>query len=195
MFKVGQRDMLPQLTRAKDAGAEVILTYASGPELAAIANGREKLGWKVPIIGSWTLSHLNFIDGAGVNSEGAVMPQTFIQAPATPKSAAFIDAYQKRFNTDRMPSAVAAAQCYDAVYILAAAIEQAGSTDGEKIREALENLGKKIEGVVTTYNHPFTAEDHEAISASIPVWGIVKNGRVVPARPEELRHDTVRIKQ
>jgi branched-chain amino acid transport system substrate-binding protein len=195
MFNTGEKNMLPQLTRAKDAGAEVILTYASGAELTAIANGMEKLGWKVPLIGSWTLSSLNFIDGARANAEGAVMPQTFIQAPTFPKRASFIDAYQKRYGVERMPSPSAAAQCYDAVYILAAAIEQAKSTDGPQIREALEHLGKKIEGVVTTYDHPFTADDHEAIPVNIPVWGVVKNGRVVAAHPEEFHEKIVGLKK
>jgi branched-chain amino acid transport system substrate-binding protein len=195
MFKTGEKDMLPPLTRAKDAGTQAILTYASGADLAAIANGMEKLGWKVPIIGSWTLASQNFIDGAGANSEGTVMPQTFIQAPSTPKRAAFIKAYQKRFGVDRMPSPPAAAQCYDAIYLLAAAIEQAKSTDGPKIREALENLGKKIEGVVTTYDHPFTADDHEAISANIPVLGMVRNGRVVLAHPEDVPSKTARAEK
>ena len=48
--------MTAQLLKAKEAGAEVILTYGIGPELAQIANGMTKLGWKVPMIGSWTLS-------------------------------------------------------------------------------------------------------------------------------------------
>ena len=194
MFKIGEKNMVPRLMRAKEAGAEAILTFAQGPELAAIANGMEKLGWKVPLIGSWNLAAMNFIDGAGANSEGAAMPQTFFQAPVTPKAAAFIEAYQKRFSVDRMPSPSSAAQCYDAVYLLAAAIEQAKSTDGPKILAALENLQNKVEGVVTIYDHPFDAEDHEAISANIPVWGIVANRRVVPAHAEDFRNKAVRIK-
>jgi branched-chain amino acid transport system substrate-binding protein len=194
MFKLGEKNMVPMLMRAKEAGAEAILTYAIGPELAAIANSMEKLGWKVPLIGSWTLSSSTFIDLAGANGEGAAMPQTFIQAPLTPTSAAFIEAYQRRFSVDRMPSPVSAAQCYDAVYLLAAAIEQAKSTDGEKIRESLEHLEKRVEGVVTIYDHPYSAEDHEAISANIPIWGLVKNGRVIPAYPEDPRNRQVRLK-
>ncbi len=196
MFKIGERNMLPMLTRAKEAGAQAILTYTMGPELAAIANGMEKLGWKVPIIGSWTLSSASFMDLAGANSEGAAMPQNFVQMPSTPKRAAFIEAYQKRFGAGRMPSPPSAAQCYDAVYLLAAAIEQAKSTDGPKIREALENLQKKIEGVVTTYDHPFSEGDHEAISGNIPVWGLVKNSRVVAAHPEDVAGaQAVRLKK
>ena len=55
-FNIGDTDMTAQVLRAKDAGADVILTYAIGPELAQIANAMAKLGWKVPLIGSWTLS-------------------------------------------------------------------------------------------------------------------------------------------
>ena len=77
--------MTAQLLRAKEAGADVILTYGIGPELAQIANGQAKLGWKVPMIGSWTLAMSSFIDNAGPNGEGASMPQTFVQVPNTPK--------------------------------------------------------------------------------------------------------------
>lgn len=180
-FNVKDVDMTAQLLKAKEAGAQAILTYAIGPELAQIANGMEKLGWKVPMIGSWTLSMGNFIDNAGKNGEGARMPQTFIQEPNTPKRKAFIEAYQKAYKVDRIPSPVSAAQGYDSMYILATAIKQAGGTDGVKIREALENLNEKVEGVITTYDHPYTHDDHEAITINMPVMGEVRNGRVVYA--------------
>lgn len=180
-FNIKDVDMTAQLLKAKEAGAQAILTYAIGPELAQIANGMEKLGWKVPMIGSWTLSMGNFIDNAGKNSDGARMPQTFIQEPNTPKRKAFIEAYQKTYKVDRIPSPVSAAQGYDSMYILAAAIKQAGGTDGVKIREALENLNEKVDGVITTYDHPYTHDDHEAITINMPVMGEVRNGRVVYA--------------
>ena len=180
-FNVKDVDMTAQLLKAKEAGAQAILTYAIGPELAQIANGMEKLGWKVPMVGSWTLSMGNFIDNAGKNGEGARMPQTFIQEPNTPKRKAFITAYQKAYKVDRIPSPVSAAQGYDSMYILAAAIKQAGGTDGVKIREALENLNEKVDGVITTYDHPYTHDDHEAITINMPVMGEVKNGHVVYA--------------
>jgi len=182
-FNIKDVDMTPQLLKAKEAGAEVVLTYAIGPELAQIANGMSKLGWKKPLIGSWTLSMANFIDTAGKNGEGATMPQTFIQEPNTQKRKAFIDSYLKEFKpkNNRIDSPVSAAQGYDSIYLLAAAITQAGSTDGVKIREALENLQTKVEGVVTVYDKPFTHDDHEAITENIPVFGTVKNSRVVYA--------------
>jgi branched-chain amino acid transport system substrate-binding protein len=175
-------DMTAQLLKAKQGGAQVVLTYGIGPELAQIANGMEKLNWKVPIIGSWTLSMGNFIDNAGKNGDGARMPQTFIQDGNTAKRKAFIEAYQKAYKIDRMPSPVSAAQGYDSVYLLAAAIKQAGSTDGVKVREALENLNGTVEGVVTNYTKPYTHDDHEAIKPNMVMIGEVKNGRVVLAK-------------
>jgi len=124
----------------------------------------------------------NFLDNAGKNGDGAMMPQTFIQDPNTPKRKAFIEAYQKAYKVERMPSAVSAAQGYDSIYLLAAAIKQAGSTDGVKVREALENLNEKVEGVITTYNKPFTHDDHEAIKAGMPVMGLAKAGQIVQVK-------------
>jgi branched-chain amino acid transport system substrate-binding protein len=183
-YNIGDVDMTAQLLRAKQAGADVVLTYGIGPELAQIANGMQKLGWKVPIIGSWTLAMANFVDNAGANGNGARMPQTFIQNPDTPKRKAFIDAYIKAYNPPggRMPSAVSAAQGYDSVYLLAAAIQQAGSTEGPKIAAALENLKTPVEGVVATYNKPYSKTDHEAINFDNTKFGEVQNGRVVLAK-------------
>lgn len=183
-YNIGDVDMTAQLLRAKQAGAEAVLTYGIGPELAQIANGMEKIGWRVPMVGSWTLAMANFIDNAGKNGDGTRMPQTFIQDPNTPKRKAFIDAYLKAYNPPggRMPSAVSAAQGYDSLFLLAAAIKQAGSTEGPKIAAALENLNEKIEGVVTTYNKPYSHDDHEAINFDNTQFGEVRGGRVVLAK-------------
>src|SRR6201747_2111629 len=180
-FNIKDVDMTAQLLKAKEAGAEAVLTYGIGPELAQLANGMTKIGWKVPIIGSWTLSMANYIDNAGPGGEGARMPQTFIQEPTNPKRQSFIVSYLKTFNpkNSRMDSPVSAAQGYESIYLLAAAIKQAGSTDGPKVKAALESLNTKVEGVVMVYDKPFTRDDHEAISSNIPVVGEVKGGRVV----------------
>ncbi|QWD66598.1 ABC transporter substrate-binding protein [Polynucleobacter sp. MWH-Aus1W21] len=180
-FNIGDVDMTSQLLKAKNAGADVILTYAIGPELAQIANGMAKLGWKKPMIGSWTLSMASFIDTAGKNGNGATMPETFIQNPATtPKRKAFVDAYLKDFKPKNgiIASPVSAAQGYDSVYLLAAAIKQANSTEGPKILAALESLNAPVDGVVMAYNKPFSKTDHEAIKAKDVVMGVVENGRV-----------------
>jgi branched-chain amino acid transport system substrate-binding protein len=180
-FNIGDVDMTSQLLKAKNAGADVILTYAIGPELAQIANGMAKLGWKKPMIGSWTLSMASFIDTAGKNGNGATMPQTYIQTPSTTaKRKAFQAAYLAEFKpkNNNIASPVSAAQGYDSVYLLAAAIKQANSTEGPKIVAALQDLKTPVDGVVITYNKPFSATDHDAIKMKDVVMGVVENGRV-----------------
>ena len=191
-FNIRDADMTRQLLAARQAGAEVLLTYGIGPELAQIANGAAKLGWAVPIIGSWPLSMSSFIDSAGPNGEGARMPQTFIQEANTPKRKAFIEAWQKLSRAERMPSPSAAAQGYDGLLLLAAAIRQAGTTHGSRVREALENLRERVDGVIMTYERPYTRNDHEAFDDPGQVtMGEVRGGRVVRAH-EDTRKKTAK---
>ena len=178
-------DMTPQLQEARTAGAQALLVWGIGPELASVANSMEKLGYKVPMIGGWTLGMSNYIDNAGANGNGTLMPQTFIQNGASsPKSKGFVDAYVKKFKpaNDRIPVAVAAAQGYDSMKLLAAAITQAGGTEGEKIKAALEDLRQPYEGVIATFQRPFTASDHDAIKKEQVVIGEVQNGQVQPQK-------------
>lgn len=187
-FNIDDKDMSSQLQRAKAVGAQAILTYGIGPELAQIANGRAKMGWNVPMVGSWPLAMSNFIDNAGPNGEGARMPQTFIEDSPNPRHRAFVDNFRKLTGLPRMLSPTAAAQGYDSMLLLAAAIRQAGSTSGPAIREALESLTTRVEGVVQTYDRPFSRLNHEAIrTLSIPVMGEVRGGRVTYAYEEQRR--------
>jgi branched-chain amino acid transport system substrate-binding protein len=141
----------------------------------------QKLGYKLPMIGSWTLSMSNFIDAAKDNGNGAAMPQTFIQNGASSEKAKkFIADYQKQYNVDRIPSAVSAAQGYDSMYLIAAAIEQAGATDGPKVKAALESLQKPYDGVIASFDKPYSSTDHEAIHKDKVVMGVVMNGQVQP---------------
>ncbi|MGO9015979.1 MAG: ABC transporter substrate-binding protein [Dissulfurispiraceae bacterium] len=184
-FNIGDKDMTAQLLRARAAGAQAILIWGIGPELAAVANGMAVLGMKEPLIGGWPLSMSNFIDNAGKNGNGTLMPQTFIEDPVTPRARKFIEAYHKAYNVTRMPSPVSAAQGYDAVYIFAAAVKQARSTDTHKIKEALEDLRATVPGVIAVWKKPYSKWDpanentHEAFRRAQVVMGMVEDGRVV----------------
>ena len=184
-FNIGDKDMTAQLLKAKTAGAQAVLIWGIGPELAAVANDMDKVGLKVPLIGGWTLSMSNYIDNAGKNGNGTLMPQTFIEEPITPRIKSFIDAYHAAYKVDRIPSPVSAAQGYDAVLIFAAAVKQAQSTDTHMIKEALEDLKEPVKGVIATWKHPFSKwnpadeQTHEAFRRENAVMGMVKDGRVV----------------
>ena len=179
-FKIKDTDMTAQLQEAKAAGADVILAYGIGPELAAVSNSMDRISWKVPMIGSWTLSMSNYTTNAGKNGNGTMMPQTFIESVATsPKQQAFLKAYSDKYKESPISSAVSAAQGYDSVYLLKLAMEQAQSTKGPKIKSALEDLTATYEGLTGTYTKPFSATDHEAIKEANVMLGMVQDGKII----------------
>jgi branched-chain amino acid transport system substrate-binding protein len=179
-FKIKDTDMTPQVQEAKAAGADVLLVWGIGPELAAVANSLDRVGWKVDMIGGWTLSMAAFINNAGKNGNGATTPLTFIEGtPGSPKAVAFVGDYHKKFNENPIAVAVAAAQGYDSLYLLKQAIEQAKTTDGDKIRLALESLQQPFVGVTGSYDKPFSSTNHEAVTAAQMKMGVVENGTVV----------------
>ena len=168
--------MTAQLLKSKEAGAEAVLTYGIGPELAQIANGMAKLGWKVPIIGSWTLSMANYIDNSGANGEARACRRPSSRTRTRPSA--------RHSSTPIWPSSsprttASTRRCrrqgYDSIFLLAAAIKQATPPTARRSAK-LENLQTPVEGVVMTYNKPFSHDNHDAITAKEVVIGEVRAG-------------------
>jgi branched-chain amino acid transport system substrate-binding protein len=195
-FKIGATDMRSQLQQARKSGAQAVIAWGIGPELASIARAMQGMQWKAPLLGSWTFSMRNFIDGAGHASEGVLMPQTFIQDAGSTAKNSFLLAYKRNFNTDLIPSPMSAAQGYDGMHLLALALRQANSLDGNAVRNALENLQSRYQGVITSYDKPFSKADHDAITANMMLMGRVSEGRVDYAyREDQQRSALLRVKQ
>lgn len=196
-FKVGDPDMIAQLQRAKDAGAQAIVMYCLGPDAAMVAKSAEKLHLRLPLVGPWGMSQQTFIDKAGDSAEGARMAVTFIENDLSSASNEFSLTYRKINNTNHIPSAVAAAQTYDALRLLALAMFQANSSDPTQIRNALEDLKQRTTStIVSRYYKPFSATDHEAIAQNMVILGEVRNGKIVYAYKEDANNGLIaRVKK
>lgn len=194
-FNLGDKDMNAQVLRARSSGAQAVVTWGIGPELAVIARNKEALAWRVPMLGSWTLSMGNFIESAGKAGEGALMPQTFVRDFGSSSKNGFLLAYQRFSKSNLIPSPMSAAQGYDGMHLLYLALRQARSTDGSKIKEALENLTSRYQGVITNYDKPFSNADHDAITSNMLIMGKVVAGRIDYAyMDDERRSGLVRKK-
>lgn len=191
-FALGVKDLTAELTAARNAGANVIFSYTVGPENAAIANGKKALGWKVPQVGGWTLSFPFFIDGAKDAAEGALAVQTFIAEPSNERRAAFLSSYSRKFQ-GRMAVPMAAANAYDATYLLMYSFLgiRDGNLTGKAIKESLEGKMKTYYGVVSTYDKPFSVQDKDAITRNMLVIGMVKNGAITFAYPEDAKRNLI----
>jgi branched-chain amino acid transport system substrate-binding protein len=191
-FKVGDADLSAQLHRIKESGAQAMVLYCLAGDAANIVRTAEKLQMHQAIVGPWTLSQDSFIAKAGGAAEGARTVVTFIENDASSSSSQFTLAYRKLNKVTHIPSAVAAAQTYDALRLLALAMYQANSTDGVQIQHALENLDQHTTStVITRYYKPFSASDHEAISLNMAIMGEIRNGKVIYAYKEDENRSTI----
>ncbi len=190
-FALGVQELNADLKAARDAGANVILNYTVGRENAVIALGRKAMKWNVPLMGAWTLSFPFFLDGAKEAAEGALMSQTFIAEPSNERRAAFLTSYARRFNVKKIPVPMAAAQAYDATYILLYSLFNIrdGDLSGPPVKRALEGKPRTYYGVVATYEKPFSVEDKDATTQNMLVMGMVKNGAVTFAYPEDAKRN------
>ena len=163
-FGVGDTDMTSQLNKMKAAGVDTILVWAQGTPTGQLVRSMEKINYFPMMLSSWAADNITFFDAAGRNLASRPIFMRTMVNPTTP-------AQQRLY--DRTASQLAAPSAfpfvihgYDAVQLVAAAIRQAGSTEGPKVREALENLNAPVQGVKKTYNKPFSKDQREALTAA-----------------------------
>ncbi len=190
-FATGVKDLKAELTAARAAGADVVFSYTVGPENAVIAKGRKEIGWKVTQVGAWPLSFPFFIDGAKDAAEGALMAQTFIAEPSNERRASFLAGYARKFKSIKIPVPMAAAQAYDSTYILMYSLfgVRNSTVSGPTLKTALENMSRIYYGVVATYEKPFSLDDKDAITSNMLVMGMVKNGLITFAYPQDAKRN------
>ena len=75
--------------------------------------------------------------------------------------------------------AVGVANAYDAMMLTALAIQNAGSTDGPRVREGYYKIGT-YQGLIKTYNKPFAEGRHDALTPDDYVWAQFIDNRIVP---------------
>jgi branched-chain amino acid transport system substrate-binding protein len=183
-FESSDVDMVPQLTRLKEAGADTIILVVNTPPGAQMMKSRERMGWNVPVVSHWGISGGRFPELAGPTAGDAHFVQTYsFFGKQSPIGERLIEALMKKFPEVKGPEDIFApigtANAYDAMHILAMGIEQAGSTDGDAIRTALENLGP-YEGLIKTYPKPFSAENHDALGPEDYIMVRYDGNQIVP---------------
>jgi branched-chain amino acid transport system substrate-binding protein len=196
-FKVGVKSVAEELKQLKQSGADVLIGWTVGPEEGVIASSRTAIGWKVPFFGPWGLSHASaFLESSGA-VEGTYMVQTVLPNLFLERNSSFISAYAKLSNEKPIGSMMSAAQTYDAVQLLLRAMfVSKGDFSGTVLKAGLENLPRPYYGVVTTYDKPFSASDHDAISPNMLWLGTWRGGERAHAyKEDEKRASVIRRKQ
>ena len=166
-FENNDVDMVPQLTRLKNAGADAIILVVNAPPGAQMMKSRERMGWSVPVVSHWGISGGRFPELAGPTAGDAHFVQTYSffgkQSPAGERVlASLMKKYPEIKGPEDVFSPVGTANAYDAMYLMARAIDKAGSTDGDAIRKAMYEIGTH-DGLIKTYDNPFSPGNHDAL--------------------------------
>ncbi len=156
-------EMIQILKKIQDKKPEIIILAALSEDCKKIVEKMESLGMGQLVVGTWTLGVVDFF--SKVSYHPLLTPQTFIQKGHHAKGWAFVENYLKEFDLDElsMEAPSASAQSYDALKLLAAAINQAKSTNSAEVLYALEHLSTVIEGAIKDYKQPFSQESHQAL--------------------------------
>ena len=186
-FENNDVDMIPQLTRLKEKGADAIILVVNTPPGAQMMKSRERMGWKVPVVSHWGISGGRFPELAGPTAGDVHFVQTFsffgkLNATGDRVLAALKAKYPAVKGPEDVFAPVGTANAYDAMHLLGLAITQAGDTDADKVRTALEDLKAPFEGLIKTYAKPFNAENHDALEPSDYIMVRYDGDKIVPAQ-------------
>jgi branched-chain amino acid transport system substrate-binding protein len=135
-YSSGDKDFRAQLTDIKSANPDVIIITGYYPEAALIAKQARQLGITAKFVGGDGWDGTSLIPVGGKAVEGAFFSNHFSVEDKSPLVQEFVQKYKAKYNA--VPDAFAALG-YDATKILADAIKRAGTTDSEKLKDAIQD--------------------------------------------------------
>ncbi|MCZ8252132.1 MAG: ABC transporter substrate-binding protein [Hylemonella sp.] len=183
-FEANDVDMVPQLTRLKAAGADTLFMVGNVGPSAQVVKSLERMGWKVPVVSHWGPAGGRFTELAGAMAKDVHFVQTYsFFGKQSPVGERVIKAMMAKYPNVKGPGditpAVGVANAYDGMHLTALAIQAAGSTKGDDIRQGFYKIDK-YEGLIKTYVKPFTPTVHDAVQANDYVWAQFVDNRIVP---------------
>lgn len=180
-------DVIPQLTRLKNAGADTLLMVGNVGPSAQVVKSLDRMGWDVPVVSHWGPAGGRFSELAGPNADRVHFIQTYVFTENnSAKGDEVLSALKARYpeiqSLADITPAVGIANAYDAMHLSALAIEKAGSTDGTAVRDGFYAIDSYA-GLIKDYSTPFTPAQHDALGPQDYVFTHFVDGSIVPVKP------------
>jgi branched-chain amino acid transport system substrate-binding protein len=183
-FETNDVDVVPQLTRLKEAGADVLYLVANVAPSSQVVKSLDRMGWQVPIVSHWGPAGGRFSELAGPSASRVHFIQTYsFSGKLSPKGEAVLAALKKKYPEIKtmadVTPAVGIANAYDALHLTVVAIAKAGTTDGAKVRQAFYAIDS-YDGLIKTYKRPFSPENHDALGERDYIFTHFVEGEILP---------------
>lgn len=170
-YSDGDKDFRPQLTKLAAMNPDVVLIPEYYEQAALIATQAREVGVKSIFVGSdgWD-GIAKTLDKSSYSAiENSYFTNHFSMEDQSEKIQNFLKDYRETYKED--PSAFSALG-YDAIYMMKSAIEKAGTTDKQKVIDALKGI--EYDGI-TGY---LTFDDHNNPVKAVTVLKI-ENGKYI----------------
>ena len=173
-FGAADLDITPQLERLKSAGADSLVLVGNAAPAAQVMKSLERMAWNVPLVSHWGISGGRFNELAGPRYKDVRFMQTYsFFGKQNAVGLKVLAELKKRFPEIKGPEDILApvgvANAYDAVMLTALALNAAGSTDGDKLREGFYKV-PEYAGLIKTYKKPFSSGDNDALEDADYIW-------------------------
>ena len=97
-FQDADVDVVPQLTRLKEAGADVLFLVANVAPSSQVVKSLDRMGWNVPIVSHWGPAGGRFSELAGPSGQRVHFIQTFsFSGKLSPKAETVLAALKKKY--------------------------------------------------------------------------------------------------
>lgn len=150
-FRFQDRDFSTYLTRIRESKPEAMYIIARTPQNAMIVNQMAEMHYHPIIFGNANFTDQGFIDLVKKNGEGIIALSDWSKFVDTPTNERFYKAYKAMYHEE--PSADYASAGYNAINVLAAAINKAGTaTDVPKLAAAFRTLSVPINTGTMTFD-------------------------------------------
>lgn len=162
-------DFSAQLTKIQQANPDVIAVAGLYQEGALIVKKMREMGMNQPVLGGNGFNSPEYIKQAGAAADGTMVATPWNPERKTDKAQNFRKAFVAKYNHE--PDQFAA-QAYDAMYTIHAALEASGTTtDRKKFRDTLAQI-KDFEGATGK----FAFDEHRDPKMDLAVL-VIKDGK------------------
>lgn len=172
-------DLSAVLTKVNSMGVQAIVNWSIEPAQSIIAKNMKQLNMDIPLFQSHGFGNIKYVQAVGEAADGIIFPcgRLLVAEELSDKNPqkALLMKYKTDYETlYKEDVSTFGGHAYDAILILKTAIENAKSTDADKIVKAIEKI-KKLPGTAGIFN--FSPKDHNGLQMDSISMLTVKNGK------------------
>jgi branched-chain amino acid transport system substrate-binding protein len=189
-YNWGDKAFAEVVDACRAASAQAMLLVANEAEAALILReiARRPAAERLPVVSHWGVTGgvIHELAGEALGQVDFQVIQTFTfvgnERPRARRLAAWLMKQGGYASPQEIPSPVGSAHAYDMTHLIARAVDQARSTQGEAVRQALEKL-PPFDGAVRRYAPAFAPDRHDALGPQQVLFvRIERSGALMPIR-------------